>query len=128
MLAARFGSVSLVMLNHLGETSDSTLGLIAIGLFLSELLFAASPIVLMVLHPGGLISRSIYALLNLSCVILLALFIVPLIVSHLDLTKQNLDVRLLPGMWLWLGAQILLTLAAGLQLVQAYLLKRQPPD
>jgi hypothetical protein len=102
--------------------------LIAFGdaILLSELLFLASPIVLLALRPSHLISRIIYTILSLNCVIILAL-LTPTIVSHLDPTT-NAPIQLLPGMLVWRAAQVMLTLAAGLQVVRAYIIKSWERD
>jgi hypothetical protein len=126
VMAPLFGPLSFLSLVR-GETAgDHRLEIIAIAVFLSELLFITSPFVLLVLRAGRLTSRSIYLVLNLICVTLLAL-LTPYIVSRLDPNTSQLQnaIHFLPGLWVWLGAQLLLTEAAAIQLVQAYLIKRR---
>jgi len=121
LMAPIFGPLSFFSIMT-SSTTGSLLQTTAVTIFLSELLFVASPVVLLMLNPGRLASRGIYALLSLICTILL----VPLslnVVSQLDPTTSEL--QFLPGLLVWAAAQDLLTLAAGLQLVQLYLVKRR---
>lgn len=90
------------------------------AIVLNVLLFIASPFTLIRLKASNLAYKSIYWILNVVCLILFVLAI-PQILSSSD----GLVIQLLPNLFLWVAAQLALTLSASARLLGEYIASRQ---
>ena len=99
----------------LDPTANSTgwllLGLITVPMI--ELLFLASPFILFKAKPERVMLRKNYFFLNILCALLMLL---PLSLVGKTYDLHPVSARLLPGMFVWFAAQVILLLASGIQL------------
>ena len=89
---------------------------VSIPLFFSDLLFVTSLLVLLKFRSGHLSWKRLYLTLNVACLALLALPVTQ-VTRHVE--PGNGAIQLLPGLLVWFGAQLALTLFAGIELTNA---------
>jgi hypothetical protein len=118
-LAGQFG-IFFIPIFIMHPAAEVILPVLATAIVLSELLFIASPFVLLLSKSDYL--TIIYVMLGLLCVILFTR-LTPYIVDHLDpnvsgdYSPSSIQIQLLPSILVWMGAQVVLTLAAGVTLI-----------
>ncbi len=107
--------------------ASSALAVVSFAIALNVLLFIASPFTLIKLKAGNLTHKSVYWILNVVCLILFVPAI-PQILKPPD-TQDGMIASyyqlLLPNFFLWLAAQVALTLASSARLLGEYIASRQ---
>lgn len=108
------------------RSAPSALVIVSFAVALDILLFIASPLALIKLKAGDLTQKSVYWILNIVCLILFVPAI-PQILKPPDMQNGMIAVyfQLLPTFFIWLAAQVALTLAASARLLGEYIASRQ---
>jgi hypothetical protein len=108
------------------RSAPSAPEIVSFAVALNVLLFIASPFALIKLKAGSLTHTSVYWILNVVCLILFVPAI-PQILKPPD-TQNGMIAsyfQLLPTFFIWLAAQVALTLAASARLLGEYIASRQ---